>query len=64
MNGLTEAEQLLQELGITEPEEIDLEAIAYYVGATIKRRPLDGCEARIVGSDIKPLSLSTLAAQK
>ena len=55
MNGLTKAEQLLQELGITEPEEIDLEAIAYHVGATIKRRPLDGCEARIVGSDNKAI---------
>jgi len=55
MNGLTEAEQLLQELGITEPEEIDLEAIAYHVGAIIKRRPLDGCEARILGSDNKAI---------
>lgn len=50
MNYLTDAEHLLQELGITEPEEIDLEAIAWYVGAKIKRRPLDGCEARIVGA--------------
>ncbi len=47
---LTSAEQLLQELGITEPEEIDLEAIAWHVGATVKRRILDGCEARIVGA--------------
>lgn len=50
MNALTEAEKLLQELGITEPEEIDLEAIAWHVGARIKRRKLDGCEARIVGA--------------
>ncbi len=50
MTRLTVAEQLLQELGITEPEEIDLEAIAWHVGATVKRRILDGCEARIVGA--------------
>lgn len=50
MNCLTDAERLLQELGITEPEEIDLEAIAWHVGATIKRQKLDGCEARIVGT--------------
>ncbi len=46
---LTSAEKLLQELGITEPQEIDLEAIAYYVGARVRYRFLDGCEACIVG---------------
>lgn len=55
MNGLTDAEKLLQELGITEPEEIDLEAIAWHVGAKIKRRRLDGCEARIVGTGDKAI---------
>ena len=45
----THGEQLLQELGITEPQEIDLEAIAFYLGARVRFRPLDGCEARIVG---------------
>lgn len=46
---LTPAEKLLQELGITEPQEINLEAIAYYVGARVRYSSLDGCEARIVG---------------
>lgn len=46
---LTHAEKLLQELGITEPSEIDLEAIAFYVNAKVKFRPLEGCEARIIG---------------
>ncbi|MDO9103669.1 MAG: ImmA/IrrE family metallo-endopeptidase [Methylovulum sp.] len=55
MNRLTVAELLLQELGITEPEEIDLDAIAWHVGATIKRRKLDGCEARIVGTGKKAI---------
>jgi hypothetical protein len=46
---LTPAEQLLQQLGVTEPGEIDLEAIAYYAGARVRYQPLDGCEARIIG---------------
>lgn len=45
------AETLLTELGITEPEEIDLEAIAYHVDAVVTYKKLDGCAARIVGSD-------------
>ena len=40
---------LLQELGITEPEEIRIEPIAQYCGATIVYESLEGCEARIVG---------------
>src|SRR3984893_11395380 len=46
---LTPAERLLQELGITEPGEIDLEAIAFHLGASVRYRKLDGCEARIIG---------------
>jgi hypothetical protein len=42
-------EALLDELGITEPHEIDLEAIAYHCGATVRYRKLDGCSARILG---------------
>jgi hypothetical protein len=48
---LTHAEQLLQELGIDQPEEIDLEAIAYTLGTQVRYRPLDGCEARIIGNN-------------
>jgi len=48
---VTPAERLLQELGVTEPSEIDLEAIAFHVGARVRYRPLDGCEARIVGGN-------------
>ncbi len=43
------AEQLLQALGVTDPRDIDLEAIAYDQGAVVKYRSLNGCEARIVG---------------
>lgn len=43
------AKDLLDELGITEPDEIDLEGIAQYVGATVTRQKMIGAEARIVG---------------
>ena len=43
------AELLLQEYGVSQPEHIDLEAIAYDQGATIKYRHMDSCEARIIG---------------
>lgn len=47
----THAELVLRELGITDPQEIDVEAIAWYLGATVRYVPLDGCEARILGTD-------------
>ncbi len=46
-------EQLLKELGITEPSEIDIEAIAAYCGAFVVYEVLTGSESRIVGSDQK-----------
>jgi Zn-dependent peptidase ImmA (M78 family) len=42
-------EQILDELGITSPEDLDIEAIAYHYGATIYYEPLSGCEANIIG---------------
>jgi hypothetical protein len=47
---VTRAEHLLQELGVTGPEEIDLEAIAFYLGARVRYSLLDGCEACIIGN--------------
>jgi len=41
---------LLKDLGITEPQEINIEAIAQHCGATIVYEALEGCEARIIGS--------------
>lgn len=55
MRKLTAAEELLCSLGVTEPKDIDLEAIAYHVNATVRYRPLDGCEARIVGTNTKAI---------
>jgi Zn-dependent peptidase ImmA (M78 family) len=46
----TPAERILIALGITEPSEIDLDAIAWTQGAVVNYRPLDGAEATIVGS--------------
>jgi hypothetical protein len=44
------SDEVLDELGITEPQEIDVDAIAWYLGVRVKYRPLDRCEARIVGN--------------
>lgn len=49
MISVTPAERLLISLGIASPNEIDLEAIAWHLGAAVRYRPLDGCEATIVG---------------
>jgi len=43
------AEQLLNELGITAPSQLKIEAIAYHCQAIILYEPLSGCEANIVG---------------
>lgn len=40
---------LLDELGITSPADLDIEAIAEYCGATVLYQPLQGAEARIIG---------------
>jgi Zn-dependent peptidase ImmA (M78 family) len=45
----TPAEQILLDLGITAPKDIDLDAIAWTRGAVVHYRPLDRCEATIVG---------------
>jgi Zn-dependent peptidase ImmA (M78 family) len=49
VTSLAPAERLLQELGITDPKEIDLEAIAFHCGARVRFRKLEGGEARIIG---------------
>ena len=47
---LSPAERILQRFGVERPDEIDLEAIAWQLGAFVKYCPLDGCEAMIVGN--------------
>lgn len=48
---LTPAEQILFDLGVAEPSDIDLEAVAWTQGAIVNYRHLAGCEARIIGRD-------------
>ncbi|HLH31733.1 MAG TPA: ImmA/IrrE family metallo-endopeptidase [Terriglobia bacterium] len=43
--------QILEKLGITEPADLDIDAIAYACGAFITREPLTGCEANIIGAN-------------
>jgi Zn-dependent peptidase ImmA (M78 family) len=45
---MSPAERLLYSYGITEPEHIDLEAIAFDKNAIVIHRHLEGCEARLV----------------
>jgi len=47
----TSAADLLADLGITEPAELDVEAIAQHCRATIVYKPLKGCAARIMGNE-------------
>lgn len=44
------AEETLRELGVSDPKDIDIEAIAWCLAARVKFRPLEGCEARIIGN--------------
>lgn len=48
--------ELLRDLGIREPKDLDIEAIAEYCGATVVYRPLEGCEARIIAIATEPSS--------
>lgn len=49
MKHFKSAAQLHKELGITDPQYIDIEAIAYHCGILVQYRNLDGCAARLVG---------------
>lgn len=51
----TQPEEILGLLGITEPEDIDIGAIAFACGATILKEPLTGCEANLIGHTDKAI---------
>lgn len=53
MTSVTAAERILMSLGISEPKDIDLEAIAWSRGALVECRPMDRCDATIIGSTRK-----------
>lgn len=52
---LKPAEQHLQALGISVPDDIDIEAIAFDMSALVKYETLSGCEASIVGWNDKAI---------
>jgi hypothetical protein len=47
----TQPAALIKDLGISKPEDIDIEAIAQFCGAMIMYEPLYGCAARILGTE-------------
>lgn len=58
---LTPAEALLWSYGVTEPSQIDLDAIACDQHALVRYRALEGCEARLVaGADTAVISVNTV----
>jgi len=42
-------ESIWHDLGILDPAHADIEVMAYFCGATVEYRNLDGCAARIIG---------------
>jgi Zn-dependent peptidase ImmA (M78 family) len=50
MSRVTPAERLLMQLGISKAQEINLDAIAWHVGALVKYRRIDNADATIIGS--------------
>jgi hypothetical protein len=50
MSGITVAERLLMRLGISAARDIDLDAIAWHLGAAVKYRHMDTADGTIVGS--------------
>lgn len=65
---LSDAEKLLWGYGVTEPDHIDLDAIAFDLGAKVVYRALEGCEARLVAGDARAIislsSTSNLGRQR
>lgn len=53
MSGVTAAERLLKGLGIGAAKDIDLDAIAWSMGAVVKYRHMDKADATIVGSQTR-----------
>src|SRR6266853_331549 len=48
-NTIQTPQQILADLGIRDPEDLDIDAIAEYCGASIRYKALTGCEARVIG---------------
>ncbi len=50
------AENILRNVGVEHPNDIDLDLIASIMGVKVRYLPLDGCEARIVGNGDKAIA--------
>ena len=50
MSGVSAAERLLLQLGIADARDIDLDAIAWGLGAAVKYRHMDTADEIIIGS--------------
>ncbi|MEW7974776.1 MAG: ImmA/IrrE family metallo-endopeptidase [Candidatus Thiodiazotropha endolucinida] len=48
-------DDILKRLGIYEPEDIDLDLVAYSLNADVKRTALSDCEGHIIGTDEKAI---------
>ena len=48
-------DDILKKLGIYEPEDIDLDLVAYSLNADVKRAVLSDCEGKIIGTDEKAI---------
>jgi len=48
-------DEILQELGIYEPDDIDLDLVAFSLGAEVNRSPLSDCEGNIIGTTNKAI---------
>ena len=48
-------DDILKRLGIYEPEDIDLDLVAYSLNADVKRANLTDCEGNIIGTDEKAI---------
>ena len=57
MRIIRDPEELLREFGVSRPDQIDLEAIAWTQNARVQYRYLYGCEARIMARDTGRRSL-------
>ena len=67
MSAVTAAERLLIRLGVSSAQDIDLDAIAWHLGAAVKYRHMDTADGTIVGSPkraIIAINSSTIPARQ
>src|SRR5262249_13952693 len=67
MSGVSAAERVLMQLGILDPRDIDLDAIAWHLGAAVKYRHMDTADGTIVGSSkraVIAINISTIPTRQ